>query len=79
MSGSTERRAPVQGENRGCKEGPKPYGTVSWAEHLEAWAAYHKRYPGQTAERMAQRGGFSYWEITEFLGHEPTTWEPPRS
>ena len=72
----TERRAPVQGEHRGCKQGAKPYGSVDWSEHLEAWTVYNIRHRGQSAERIAERGGFSYWEITELLGREPNTWEP---
>lgn len=72
----TARRAPVQGEHRGCKEGAKPYGSVDWSEHLEAWTVYNRRHYGQSAERIAERGGFSYWEITELLGREPNTWEP---
>ena len=49
---------------------------VTWEEHLEAWNAYHRRYPGQSAERIAERGGFGYWEITQLLGHGPKTWQP---
>ena len=75
-TGFTATRAPVQGEHRGCKQGAKPYGSVDWSEHMEAWNAYHRRYSRQSAERIAERGGFGYWEITEFLGHEPKTWEP---
>ena len=72
----TASRAPVQGEHRGCKQGAKPYGSVDWSEHLEAWTVYNSRHRGQSAERIAERGGFSYWEITELLGREPNTWEP---
>lgn len=66
------RRAPVQGESRPHERAP---GTVTWAEHEQAYTAYAARYgTSQTAERLAQRGGFGYREMTEFLGHEPTTW-----
>lgn len=52
-------------------------GTVAWSEHLLAWSGYVATYgSGQSAERVAQRGGFDWVELTEFLGHEPTTWEP---
>jgi hypothetical protein len=74
-----ERRAPVQAEYRSlsCDRPPKPAGTVSWEEHKTAWHKYDRRFHcGQTAERIAERGGFAYWEISEFLGHEPTTWRP---
>ena len=54
-------------------------GTIAWAEHLEAHAAYAAEYGNQqSAERMAERGGFSYFELFLFLGHEPKTWEPRR-
>jgi proteasome lid subunit RPN8/RPN11 len=40
---------------------------------------YAKRFPGsardQDAERVAQRGGFSYNELVEYLGREPRTWK----
>jgi hypothetical protein len=56
---------------------PKPAGTVAWAEHVEAWEAYAKRYgKSQSAERMAERHGFSYGELLMFLGREPETWRP---
>lgn len=52
-----------------------PPGTIDWAEHLEVWELYAKRYGrDQSAERMAQRGGFSYGELLMFLGHAPKTW-----
>lgn len=52
-------------------------GTITWAEHLEAWQAYDKKWRcGQTAERIVERGGFDWNELVEFLGREPTTWLP---
>jgi hypothetical protein len=67
------RRAPVQA-NRELKKGP---GTIAWAEHLEAYSGYSARYgSGQSAERLAERAGFCYGELVEFLGHEPKTWVP---
>jgi len=61
------RRAPVQG----C------HGTVAWAEHLEAWERYAGLGHGdQSAERVAERGGFGYTEICELLGRSPQTWRP---
>ena len=50
-----------------------PPGSITWDEHMEAWHEYERRYPGQSAERLAERGGFGHWELREFLGHEPTT------
>lgn len=71
-SNARERRAPVQG---GDQTG-KPPGTVAWWEHEQAWLDYSRRYSGQSAERIAERGGFGYWELMDHLGHEPTTWRP---
>lgn len=62
-------RAPVQRGPRG------PAGTITWAEHVEAWAAYDRRYHGQTAERIAERGGFGHTELAALLGHAPRTFE----
>ena len=60
-----ERRAPVQGT--------RP-GSISWEEHLEVWDAYAKRYgTKQSAERIAERGGFGYLEIELFTGKHPRT------
>ena len=68
------KRAPVQRSSRHDKY-KKPAGTISWGEHYEAWKAYNKKYPGQSAECIAKRGGFGYDELVRFLGREPTTWE----
>lgn len=55
----------------------KPCGTVSWKEHYEAYASYSKKYgKSQSADRIAERGGFSYGELVLFLGREPETWKP---
>jgi hypothetical protein len=56
-------RAPVQ------KGVDGPAGTISWAEHLRVWEAYARRYRnGQTAERIAERGGFGHGEILDLTG-----------
>jgi hypothetical protein len=69
----TGERAPVQMSPKLRK----PPGTVSWAEHVEAWESYAKRHGyQQSAERMAERGGFGYCELVTFLGRDPLTWEP---
>jgi len=68
-------RAPVQQEYDPRRE-RIPAGTISWEEHEEAWAAYAKRFGKyQSAERIAERGGFGYFELVEFLGRRPTTWQ----
>jgi len=76
------KRAPVQGTSCYLERGdPKERGpgTITWAEHLLAYATYANRYgTGQSAERLAERGGFGFWELADLLGREPTTWEPRR-
>lgn len=78
-------RVPVQAdglyylsEDDRRRVGSHPPGTVEWGEHVMAWRGYGERFPGsaldQDAVRIAQRGGFGYNEMTEYLGHEPTTW-----
>lgn len=72
------RRAPVQGDRHATdRTKDRAAGTVSWAEHLLAYSNYSARYGrDQSAERLAERGGFGYIEITGHLGHEPKTWTP---
>lgn len=72
-----ERRVPVQGEfHRGANWRFNP-GTISWGEHAEAYTEYAKRHgTSQTAERIAERGGFGYSELVKLLGHSPKTWTP---
>lgn len=55
---TTPKTAPVQG-------GPR----IPWSLHYEAWRAYCKKwgYGGQSAERLAQRGGFHADEMDEFV------------
>jgi hypothetical protein len=68
-----ERWAPVQGEIRT----KRPPGMISWEEHVKAWKAYNEMWNSyQSAERIAERGGFGYEEIVMLLGREPETWEP---
>ena len=71
------RRAPVQATRSELhQKGP---GSISWEEHLLAYAGYSHRYgTSQTAERMAERGGFDYAELVMFLGRAPTTWDARR-
>lgn len=55
----------------------KPAGTVAWDEHVEAWEVYAQTYSNmQSADRIAERHGFCYGELIEFLGRVPRTWEP---
>ncbi len=85
-----ERRAPVQESaplygnrprdiQRRIARGDKGFvpGTVAWSEHVEAWNEYaYYGHGDQSAERLAERGGFSYGELRDLLGHEPRTWRP---
>lgn len=72
-----ERRAPVQSSRIYGSRIEIPAGTVSWGEHTEAWESYRARYGSdQSAERIAERGGFSYLELVIFLRSPPTTWRP---
>ena len=77
------RRAPVQGcypgERKQRKQGEPGYGdgTISWEEHLLAYGAYAVRNGrSQSAERLAERGGFGWFELVEYLGREPASWAP---
>lgn len=74
-----KRRAPVQGEylmHGGRVVGMSPGGTITWAEHLEAFERYAAKYGrDQSAERIADRGGFGINELRQLLGHEPRTFE----
>jgi hypothetical protein len=68
---------PTRGLTPELMEKGKGPGTVSWEEHCLAWSGYAMHYGrGQSAERMAERGGFSYFELCDYLGHEPKTWTP---
>lgn len=70
------KRAPVQASR---KHGKGP-GTISWEEHTRAHSGYVAYWGSgnQSAQRLAERGGFSYCELVDFLGHEPKTWAPER-
>jgi hypothetical protein len=74
----SERTAPVQGDSGWWiprhAATHKPPGVIDWTEHMEAWRAYNERHPDQSAERLAERGGFDWSELVMFLGREPTTW-----
>lgn len=82
-----DRRAPVQ------RDGQQPAGTIPWSTHLLAWQGYadagHGGPTGQSAERIAERGGFGYREVQcAIAGHynrtgrcgethpEPPGWKP---
>ncbi len=78
-------RAPVQGDDTfelhkdhsARKIDAKPPGWIDWAEHVDAWVEYAKQHgTQQSAERMAQRGGFGYWKLTQYLVRKPKTWRP---
>ena len=65
------KRAPVQFD----RKAGKPDGTIAWEEHVKAHAGYVAEFGSlQSAERVAERGGFGYRELVALLGHEPLTW-----
>lgn len=82
-----ERRTRVQGDgaywlsrDRWTPGETQVPGSITWAEHLEVWVLYDaKHHARQSAERIAERGGFSYWECADLLGHELRTWLPEDS
>lgn len=83
MPDITDRRAPVQRDcicpRRDCSKQHRP-GTITWEEHERAWEGYARRCGRhhQSAIQIMKRGGFGYYELTLFLGHEPKTWEARR-
>jgi hypothetical protein len=87
-----EHRAPTQASiyvprpdgtyGQGCALRPRGspgsvVGSISWTEHEQAWREYARQFgSGQSAERLAQRGGFDWFELLMLLGHEPVSWKP---
>lgn len=53
-----------------------PGGSVAWSEHEQAWAQYAALNGGnaRSAQEVAEAGGFSIGQLTEYLGGQPTTW-----
>lgn len=73
------RRVPVQGDPLKKGRPSRVAGTITWAEHLEAYIAYSERFvTSQSAEDVVARGGFGYDELSVYLGRSPSTWEPRR-
>jgi hypothetical protein len=57
------------------RKGAMPPGTIAWDEHVEAWRAYARKHGGgQSAGRIAGRGGFAFNELCLYLGRPPSTW-----
>ena len=48
-------------------DGTKIY--ITYVAHWRAWCAYHLLFPGQTHERLEERGGFGAFELDAFY-HE---------
>jgi hypothetical protein len=58
LAEAADRRARVQADRRA------PAGTIPWSTHLAAWEGYAAAGHGdQSAETVADRGGFSYREV----------------
>ena len=75
----TPKRAPVQGDYNRATRRYEGAGSIAWAEHVEAWEDYARRYGrDQSAERIAERGGFGYAELVDHLKRAPATWTADR-
>ena len=64
----SERTAPVQMPH----SGRVPHGIrmrIPWRIHVKAWEVYGKHY-NQSAERLAERGGFGLIELIYLLAGE---------
>jgi hypothetical protein len=69
----------VQGE-RIARRMTAPAGTIDWLEHEKAWAFYSVHFgTDQSAERIAERGGFGLFELCCFLDGPPKTWKPRKA
>lgn len=55
------KTAPFQGQNGGCA------GHITWEAHLKAYEVYAEKYYDQSAERVAERGGFGQEELDEYF------------
>lgn len=61
-----KKYAPVQVDHT-------PHGMrlrIPWRIHVKAWETYAKHYSGQSAERLAERGGFGLVELIYLLAGE---------
>ena len=81
----TDDRVPVQGdgmywlsESDLRKRGLRAHepGSVARSEFTLAHLMYMIGGGTQSANRILERGGFSFFELTNLLGHEPETFEP---
>ena len=62
-----ERQVPVQLAYREMYSNQEPL-TLPWWLHELIYAGYHRLYGNaQTAERLAERGGFETWEALTLL------------
>jgi hypothetical protein len=70
QGGAEERFAPVQGY--------EPGGRIPWALHARIWQAYAALGHGQqSAQRIAERGGFAWGEAAWMLGEfDPLSQKP---
>lgn len=51
-----------------------PAGEISWELHERAFAEYARTYGrSQSAERIAERGGFSWSELIAFLAGDTSS------
>lgn len=75
---SDDRTAPVQSERGSHRRSSGiPAGIIDWSEHLEVYGRYADLYgTDQSAERIAERGGFGVFEAEALLGRPLRTWRP---
>lgn len=74
MSTKPIMRAPVQPVYVRDPAKRRPWGSITREEHETIHKAYTALGFSQSAERIAQRGGFGYDEIVFLTGHPPKTW-----
>lgn len=60
---AAQRMFPLQSEDTG----PAGPSSIPWEIAERAYQEYNRRYPGQTLERIAERSGFGWLEMDEFL------------
>lgn len=64
------RPFPIQSEDFRRNEGRLTQSTIPWWLAEIAYDYYHLCYPGQTLERLAERGGFGRDEVVKLIRRE---------
>lgn len=79
MAEQTQALGPVHPDCPTCACGKRapvvPGGSIAWSEHEAAWVAYSRVHgTAQSADDIAERGGFSIGELADLLQRQPSTW-----